>query len=227
MTNAEAILKPRPRLPEWLRITLCLALAFTITEVSYCWLETPIRRGGLRTAARALRLPRVVTAGALGASGLMVAAAVVVSTSVPVGEEGGSALAASELVGTSDVGPAVAPGSTGASVEGPALAPDAADAQNGNPATGSEPTGGPDVSARVAEAVTTAPEPAPAASPPAPPTGGPALVVGDSIALGSADALRADPGFGKGVNTYRGFVTSKPVAEALGLLSQYKEFAAL
>ena len=41
------------------------------------------------------------------------------------------------------------------------------------------------------------------------------------------DALRADPGFGKGVNTYRGFVTSKPVAEALGLLSQYKAFAAL
>jgi alanine dehydrogenase len=41
------------------------------------------------------------------------------------------------------------------------------------------------------------------------------------------DALRVDPGFGKGVNTYRGFVTSKPVAEDLGLLSQYKEFAAL
>lgn len=41
------------------------------------------------------------------------------------------------------------------------------------------------------------------------------------------DALRADPGFGKGVNTYRGYVTSKPVAEALGLLAQYKEFAAL
>ena len=41
------------------------------------------------------------------------------------------------------------------------------------------------------------------------------------------DALRADPEFGKGVNTYRGFVTSKPVAEALGLLSQYKEFASL
>jgi len=41
------------------------------------------------------------------------------------------------------------------------------------------------------------------------------------------DALCADPGFGKGVNTYRGFVTSKPVAEALGLLPQYREFAAL
>jgi alanine dehydrogenase len=40
-------------------------------------------------------------------------------------------------------------------------------------------------------------------------------------------ALRDDPGFGKGVNTYKGYVTSKPVAEALGLLSQFKEFAAL
>jgi alanine dehydrogenase len=47
------------------------------------------------------------------------------------------------------------------------------------------------------------------------------------LAQQGLDALRADPGFGKGVNTYRGFVTSKPVAEALGLLSQYKEFAAL
>jgi alanine dehydrogenase len=41
------------------------------------------------------------------------------------------------------------------------------------------------------------------------------------------DALRTDPGFGKGVNTSPGSVTSKPVAEALGLLSQYKEFVAL
>jgi len=47
------------------------------------------------------------------------------------------------------------------------------------------------------------------------------------LAQQGLDALRAVPGFGKGVNTYRGFVTSKPVAEALGLLSRYKEFAAL
>ncbi len=47
------------------------------------------------------------------------------------------------------------------------------------------------------------------------------------LAQQGLDALRADPGFGKGVNTYRGFVTSKPIAEALELLSQYKEFAAL
>ena len=41
------------------------------------------------------------------------------------------------------------------------------------------------------------------------------------------DALRADPGFGKGVNTYQGSVTSQPVAETLGLLAQYQEFGAL
>lgn len=41
------------------------------------------------------------------------------------------------------------------------------------------------------------------------------------------EALREDPGFGKGVNIYKGYVTSKPVAEALGLLSQYVEFSIL
>jgi alanine dehydrogenase len=40
-------------------------------------------------------------------------------------------------------------------------------------------------------------------------------------------ALHDDPGFGKGLNTYQGYVTSKPVAEALGLLLQCKEFATL
>jgi alanine dehydrogenase len=47
------------------------------------------------------------------------------------------------------------------------------------------------------------------------------------LATQGLDALRADPEFGKGVNTYRGAVTSQPVAEALGLLSQYKAFATL
>jgi alanine dehydrogenase len=40
-------------------------------------------------------------------------------------------------------------------------------------------------------------------------------------------ALRDDPGLGKGVHTYQGYVTSQPVAEALDLLSQFKEFSAL
>jgi alanine dehydrogenase len=47
------------------------------------------------------------------------------------------------------------------------------------------------------------------------------------LAQNGLAALRDDPGFGKGVNTYKGYVTSKPVAEALGLLSQFKEFWAL
>jgi alanine dehydrogenase len=44
------------------------------------------------------------------------------------------------------------------------------------------------------------------------------------LAQQGLDALRANPGFGKGVNTYKGSVTSKPVAKALSLLSQFKEF---
>lgn len=40
-------------------------------------------------------------------------------------------------------------------------------------------------------------------------------------------ALQHDKGFGQGVNTYQGTLTSRPVAEALGLMHQYKPFAAL
>jgi alanine dehydrogenase len=47
------------------------------------------------------------------------------------------------------------------------------------------------------------------------------------LAHQGVDALRADPGFGKGVNTYQGSVTSKPVAEALDLMTRYKPFTAL
>ena len=38
------------------------------------------------------------------------------------------------------------------------------------------------------------------------------------------DALRADPGFGKGVNTHGGWITCHPVAEAIQQLDQYKAF---
>jgi len=41
------------------------------------------------------------------------------------------------------------------------------------------------------------------------------------------NALRDDPGFAKGVHTYQGYVTSQPVAEALGLMAQYRPFAAM
>jgi hypothetical protein len=95
-----------------------------------------------------------------------VAAAVVVSTSVPVGGGGGvTALAASEPAGAPLVDPAVVPkpadpAPAGTQAVDPVVAPDAA-------------------------------PPAAATSPPAAPSGGPALVVGDSIALGSAAALRS------------------------------------
>ena len=45
------------------------------------------------------------------------------------------------------------------------------------------------------------------------------------LAQQSIAALRDDPGFGKGVHTYQGYVTSQPVAEALGLLPRFRAFA--
>jgi alanine dehydrogenase len=47
------------------------------------------------------------------------------------------------------------------------------------------------------------------------------------LANNGLDALRDDPGFGKGVNTYQGYITSKPVAEALNLTSRHMEFSAI
>lgn len=40
-------------------------------------------------------------------------------------------------------------------------------------------------------------------------------------------ALRQDTGFAKGVNTYQGFVTYKPVAEDLGLMERHTPFSSL
>jgi alanine dehydrogenase len=44
------------------------------------------------------------------------------------------------------------------------------------------------------------------------------------LAEGGMAALGADPGFAKGVNTYAGTLCYKHVAEALGLLAQYRPF---
>ena len=38
------------------------------------------------------------------------------------------------------------------------------------------------------------------------------------------EALRTDKGFGKGVNTYQGYVAYQPVAKALDLMPQFKTF---
>jgi alanine dehydrogenase len=47
------------------------------------------------------------------------------------------------------------------------------------------------------------------------------------LANGGITALRHDTGFSQGVNTYQGALTSRPVAEALGLMHLYKPFTAL
>jgi peptidoglycan/LPS O-acetylase OafA/YrhL len=146
--------------PEWLRITLCLALTYTVTEVSYCWLEMPIRRGGLRTAARVLRLPRPAATGALAAVTAGVVTVVVASTGVPTGLDGDP---------VTD-GPTAIAAPVAVSVA--ASGPDGADAA---PPPATEP----DTERSAPAAVPTTGDP------------GPGLVVGDSIALGSAGALRA------------------------------------
>jgi len=38
------------------------------------------------------------------------------------------------------------------------------------------------------------------------------------------DALKEDKNFGKGLNTHNGFITYKPVADALGMMDKFKEF---
>ncbi len=45
------------------------------------------------------------------------------------------------------------------------------------------------------------------------------------LADSGLSALREDGGFAKGVNTHKGYVTCKPVAESLDLMSQFKEFS--
>lgn len=47
------------------------------------------------------------------------------------------------------------------------------------------------------------------------------------LADGRMDALRNNPGFAKGVQTYQGSLTSEPVAEALSMLHRYKQFEAV
>ncbi|HLC74757.1 MAG TPA: alanine dehydrogenase [Candidatus Nanoarchaeia archaeon] len=40
-------------------------------------------------------------------------------------------------------------------------------------------------------------------------------------------AAKADSGLAKGINTYKGFIACKPVAEALGMMKQYKEISSV
>ncbi len=45
------------------------------------------------------------------------------------------------------------------------------------------------------------------------------------IAGKGIQALRDDPGLASGLNTYKGFVTCQPVAEAMGLMDRYRAFS--
>jgi alanine dehydrogenase len=47
------------------------------------------------------------------------------------------------------------------------------------------------------------------------------------LAADGIEALRADPSFAKGVNTFRGFIACEAVAQALRLEASYREFSAL
>ena len=165
--------------PGFVRGVLCLALTLLLTEVSYRGLERPIRRGALRTAAARLALPRASVSAQLGVATALAVAVVLATgpTAPPVAAE----VAADVGV---DVG-------ADAAAEVPAGEP-AADAVG----AGAAALAGPPPAA--VEEGAAAAGPAPPATPsrqppsPAPGTGGraPALVVGDSIALGSAAALR-------------------------------------
>lgn len=48
-----------------------------------------------------------------------------------------------------------------------------------------------------------------------------------ALATEGEDALRRDPGFGKGVNTYRGHITCQPVATSLAMESRYEPLRSL
>ena len=47
------------------------------------------------------------------------------------------------------------------------------------------------------------------------------------LAASGIEALRTDPAFAKGINTYGGFITCRAVAEGLGLMSRYRSFSDL
>ena len=47
----------------------------------------------------------------------------------------------------------------------------------------------------------------------------------ERLADGGLTGLLGDPGFAKGLNTYKDFIVCKPVAEALGLMARYRDLA--
>jgi alanine dehydrogenase len=49
----------------------------------------------------------------------------------------------------------------------------------------------------------------------------------ERLASGGLATLREEAGFARAVNTYRGYLTCRPVAEAYGLMERYREFGEL
>jgi peptidoglycan/LPS O-acetylase OafA/YrhL len=201
-------------LPLWKINLLGLLATVAVAEASYRWIETPVRRGGLGALMGRLRLPR---AGAVIACGAVTSAllAMVFALTAPLAEtDPSTTLGAANLVPGAAPDAAVAPACAavgGAAAGGAASAGGAAAGgataygatAGGVAANGAASAGGAAAGADPAcgdPAVVAAPPgvPAPAPEPPsaAAPGVGPALVVGDSIALGSAESLRRALGAG-------------------------------
>ncbi|MFH0867999.1 MAG: hypothetical protein V1831_01685 [Candidatus Woesearchaeota archaeon] len=47
------------------------------------------------------------------------------------------------------------------------------------------------------------------------------------LAKSGINALKEDEGLAKGLNTYKGFITYKPVAEDLGMMDKFKDWKEL
>lgn len=134
---------------EFARNGLALLMTFAVAELSYRYLEIPVRRGGIRKVAEHLHLGRPGLALASAAGVVLVAAVAAACTSAPVSGQ-------SRSVATSaDASPRIRSAA-------PAPATSRVSSTVGDPPSKPQTVGS-----------------------------APALVVGDSIALGSADALRA------------------------------------
>ena len=178
-------------LPLWKINLLCLLGTVAVTEASYRWIETPVRRGGVGALMRMLRVPRPAAVVAFGCVTSAVVAMVIALT-VP------SDNAADGTDGTATV---AAGGDAAADLAGAPEATGPGDA----------------ASAGGAGAGAGAPSPAGASAAPATAAGtAPALVVGDSIALGSADSLRHALGAGTTVDAKVGrqFSTAPGIVRA-------------
>jgi hypothetical protein len=201
-------------LPPWKINLLGLLVTVAVAEASYRWIETPVRRGGLGALMGRLRLPRAGAVIACGAVTSALLAMVFALTAPLAGTDPSATLGAANLVPGAAPDAAVAPACAavgGAAAGGAASAGGAAAGgatangatAGGVAANGAASAGGAAAGADPAcgdPAVVAAPPgvPAPAPEPPsaAAPGAGPALVVGDSIALGSAESLRRALGAG-------------------------------